>query len=98
MLAELSRSTSAANCRTDITRRHRALLTVLRPATIPRDVAVIGAFDAALLHPTRACLGRPLLEVASGRPFEQSPVGGEPGAMQRAIPGLLEVVEAHNAA
>ena len=38
------------------------------------------------------------LEVAGGRTLEDSPVSGEPGAMQWAIPGLLEVIEANNAA
>src|SRR5215211_5765759 len=42
--------------------------------------------------------GRSRLEVTRGGSFQQGPVSGEPGAMQRAVPGLLEVVEAHDAA
>jgi hypothetical protein len=42
--------------------------------------------------------GLPLLEVAGGRSLEQSSVRGEPGAVQRAIPRLLKVIEANNAA
>jgi hypothetical protein len=38
------------------------------------------------------------LEVAGGRPLQHSAVGGEPGAVQWAIPGLLQIIEANDAA
>src|SRR5688572_4819161 len=49
-------------------------------------------------HPIGDDSGLPLLQVAGGWSLQQRPICGEPGAMQRAVPGLLEIVEAHNAA
>src|SRR4029453_13192171 len=92
MLAESARSTSARDRRTDVTPRRRALAHGTETGDVPpADDRVIGV----AMPPAQAL---PRLEVAGGRSFEHSPVRGEPGAMQRAIPGLLEVVEPHNAA
>ena len=103
MLAESARSTSAPDCSAGVMQCRPAGWRVLRPAPFPRKRWCDRRFTAAGdsqrcmgFSPTR--LGRPLLEVAGGRSLEQRPVRGEPGAMQRAVPGLLEVVEAHNAA
>jgi hypothetical protein len=47
---------------------------------------------------TRRALGLTRLEVASGRSLEQGAVGGKSRAVQRAIPGLLKIVEADDSA
>jgi hypothetical protein len=38
------------------------------------------------------------LEVTRGRSLQHSAVGGEPGPMQGAIPGLLQIIEANDPA
>src|SRR5215207_10879944 len=67
-------------------------------AESPRSTSTRAASRCRRLSISRAGSGRSRLEVTRSGSFQQGPVSGEPGAMQRAVPGLFEVVEAHDAA
>src|SRR5512133_4038953 len=67
-------------------------------ARLGRTPSLTQRFDAQPIPASQASSGGSLLEVACRWSLQYGPVGGEPRAVQRAIPRLLKIVEADNAA